>query len=143
MRYFTDWFYIDDVKAVRIREKVISSIYNENTFFVSNIDRSDINTSNIFGISGENFTYSSLVDIKKFIEDIPKCLLKDGYGIDVSEDIRKHLLESIEKEGGETHNFSCMMGFSILNIHIDSEEYTYFNGKDFDNYIKTKLEIKR
>ena len=136
LRYFTDWFYIDDVKAVRIREKVISSICNEDIFFASNIDRSDINASNVFGISGGNFTYSSLIDIKRFIEDIPKCLLKDGYGIDVSEDIRKHLLESIEKEEGETHNFSCMMGFGFLNIHIDSDEYTYFNGKDFDDYIK-------
>ena len=115
---------------------MISSICNEDIFFASNIDRSDINASNVFGISGGNFTYSSLIDIKRFIEDIPKCLLKDGYGIDVSEDIRKHLLESIEKEEGENHNFSCMMGFGFLNIHIDSEEYTYFNGKDFDDYIK-------
>ena len=33
LRYFTDWFYIDDVKAVKIREKVISSIRNEDLFF--------------------------------------------------------------------------------------------------------------
>lgn len=136
LRYFTDWFYIDDVKAVKIREKVISSIRNEDLFFLSNVSRSDINASDVFGISGGNFTYSSFVDIKQFIKDIPKCMMEDGYGTDISDDIIMHLLESLKKGEGETHYFSCSIGFGFLNVRIDNETYEYSNGKSFDDYIK-------
>lgn len=62
-------------------------------------------------------------------------MLKDGYGADISEDIIKHLVDSIQKDEGETHIFSCMVGFGWLNINIDSKEYIYYNGKKIEDYI--------
>lgn len=135
LRYFTDWFYIKDVKAVKIGEKVFSFVSSEDMFFAPDIRRSDISARDVFERHGGIFTYSSFIDIKQFIEDIPERLLKDGYGADISEDIIKHLVDSIQKDEGETHIFSCMVGFGWLNINIDSKEYIYYNGKKIEDYI--------
>lgn len=67
---------------------------------------------------------------------MPKCMMEDGYGTDISDDIIMHLLESLKKGEGETHYFSCSIGFGFLNVRIDNETYEYSNGKSFDDYIK-------
>ena len=137
LRYYTDWFTIDEVKAVTIRESVISSISHEDRYFALNVVRSDINADDVFKIHGGYFTYNSFIDLKKFIEDTPKCLMDNGYGADVSKDIIEHLLKSIEMGNEETHRFTVSMGFGSLTIFIDNEEYTYSNGKNFDDYIRS------
>ena len=61
---------------------------------------------------------------------------EDGYGTDISDDIIMHLLESLKKGEGETHYFSCSIGFGFLNVRIDNETYEYSNGKSVNGRIR-------